>query len=253
MKNLVPPLRHRREAQGHEPFLVGERVVVKAGPFSGCEGRFIGYRDDAPDGCEVHLAFAHSATYLQLPWPQLAWADLPASDVAASLRTQVVPLENDLVRRLARDPSLLHELSPFGFEILVAELLRDMGYDVFVTPESRDGGRDILAVFNLPAGPHLTIVDCKRYSPERRIGPDVVQRLLWIADRNDRASQAIVATTSSFTSGARALELQYRWRLSLHDHPALCTWLEKYGTWNQRGPGGIWLPRDPLLTSPYEA
>jgi hypothetical protein len=232
---------------------VGERVVVQVGPLSGCEGTFLGYRRKVPEEAEVRLAFAHRSTYLQLPWPHLGWAVLPETEIGDALHVQLVPLENDLVRRLARDPSLLQQLSPHGFEVLVAELLRDMGYDVFVTPATRDGGRDVLAVFQLPAGPHLTIVDCKRYSPDRHIGPDIVQRLLWVSDRHDRASHAIIATTSSFTSGARALESEYRWRLSLHDHPDLCSWLGKYGTWSEQRPGGIWLPRNPVLTPSSEA
>ena len=42
-------------------------------------------------------------------------------------------------------PELMRNLSPRKFEELVAELFSDMGYEVVLTPATRDGGFDFKA------------------------------------------------------------------------------------------------------------
>lgn len=160
-----------------------------------------------------------------------AQIDLAASSVNA-----------ELIKYLAKHPEALYDIHPRKFEEIVAAIMEDMGYSVCVTPPTRDGGRDILAVLKLPIGETLTIVDCKRYSALHRIGPDVIQRLLWIADNNDKASRAMIATTSFFTSGARNIECEYKWRLTLSDFDQVSSWLTQYGHWKSDETSGLWVP-----------
>lgn len=148
----------------------------------------------------------------------------------------------ELIKHLAKHPNLLYQLEPRRFEMLIAELLNDMGYDVELTPQSRDGGRDILAALNLPHGKILTLVECKRFSPERKVGIDIVERFLWVLDRKDKASCGLIATTSDFSSDAIETEKQYQWRLSLKNFDGLREWLKQYGTWKQKTEAGLWVP-----------
>ena len=80
---------------------------------------------------------------------------------------------NQLITHLSRSPEDLHRLEPAHFEELVAELLHREGMEVQLTPKTRDGGRDVLALHNGSAGQHLYLVECKRYSPDRPIGVDL--------------------------------------------------------------------------------
>jgi hypothetical protein len=53
--------------------------------------------------------------------------------------SDVITVSDELLRKLYANPHLLHEqLSPRGFEELVAELLGRLGYEVTLTPASRD-------------------------------------------------------------------------------------------------------------------
>jgi restriction system protein len=164
---------------------------------------------------------------------------------SALIETQISAMTRDVARRLALEPELLYRLHPRRFEEVIAEILRDMGFDIALTPETRDGGRDIFALYRMPFGSLLTIVECKRYSPHRPIGPDVVQRLLWVADNRDKASHAMVATTSSFTEGAKKLQRDFKWRLTLADLKQVTEWLGLYGKWQSNVHGGVWLPWEP--------
>jgi HJR/Mrr/RecB family endonuclease len=155
---------------------------------------------------------------------------------------QLVEISSELIKQLAANPRQLYLLQPRKFEELVAELLHDMGSDVQLTPESKDGGRDVLASITTPFGKLLVIVECKRYAEHRKVGAAIVERFLWTVDRRDRASLGILATTSSFTHDARLLESTNKWRLGLRDYHHLVEWLSHYGTWTDLERKELWTP-----------
>jgi DNA-binding transcriptional MerR regulator len=157
---------------------------------------------------------------------------------------QVTTITQELVRFLAGHPDYLHRLSARKFEELVAEIVRDMGYDVELTPITRDGGRDVLAYLSTPLGRELTIIECKKYRQENRIGVEFVRQFLWVLEREDQANRGLIATTSYFSRTAMFLEKEHRWRLGLRDFNQITGWLADYGSWENRGNSGLWIPRD---------
>ncbi|MEZ5358860.1 MAG: restriction endonuclease [Candidatus Zixiibacteriota bacterium] len=172
---------------------------------------------------------------------------MDASKIPHDLPSNVVrvlgPINDELIKYLAKHPERMYSISPRKFEYLVAEILRDMGAEVEITKETRDGGRDILAAIATPIGKLLTIVECKRLSPERKIGLDVAERFLWTIDNKDKASCGLIATTSYFSREAILLRDQYRWKLKYKDFEGLSDWLSQYGKWSHREKYGLWLPR----------
>jgi hypothetical protein len=142
--------------------------------------------------------------------------------VAGSLRV----VNQELLAWVRREPHLMHELHPRAFEELVAELLHERGYEVSLTPFTRDGGRDVLALRHDDLGEFLVYVECKKHKPEALIGPDVVRALYGVVAA-DNASAGLLATTSSFTPGARAFQRQVANRLALRDFFDLSLWLSE--------------------------
>lgn len=166
----------------------------------------------------------------------------PKREPVALLRAQVVSHSRRLALSLRENPANLPGISPFDFEDLVAELLADQGYAVQVTTRTADGGRDILALFPTPIGNILTIVECKKYGVHRKVGIELVERLLWVADRKDKASLAMLATTSTFTSGAQRCAQEHQYRLKLHDKVQLASWLTSYGRSSFVRGGELYIP-----------
>jgi restriction endonuclease Mrr len=169
------------------------------------------------------------------------WHDRLGEQIAFAVN----PITAEAIYHLSKHPEMLYEVDPIRFEHLIARLLENAGYSVKITPATRDGGRDILAVLKIPFGEVLTIVDCKRFAANRIIGPELVQRLLWVSDNRDRASNAMLVTTSSFTSGARKIEQEYRWRLQLKEYSDIREWLCGFGKWQQKSEGDVWVPNSP--------
>src|SRR6266511_2639144 len=87
----------------------------------------------------------------------------------------------DLLRAIRATPELLDRISPREFEEIVAELLAGLGWEVSLTPATKDGGHDILAVARTPGDVEVrVIVECKRYRQDRAVGIAVVRELLGV-------------------------------------------------------------------------
>jgi guanylate kinase len=128
---------------------------------------------------------------------------------------------------LARHPERLFELAPREFEELVASILADEGYEVELTPQTRDGGFDILAIRRDLAVPYLCLVECKRYSQSRPVGVQVVRQLVGIASQK-RASAALLVTTSCFTRSAEEFRQEFAYQVGFRDFKAVVDSLSRY-------------------------
>jgi hypothetical protein len=153
-----------------------------------------------------------------------------------------INLDKQFFENLKGNETLLYDVHPRMYEEIIAAILMDMGCDVQLTTATKDGGRDILAAFQTPFGKLLTIVECKRYKPERKIGIDLVERFLWVVDRNDKASFGLIATTSFFSADAQVIANNYRYRLKLKDFYDIREWIGKYGSWTKDDNSEIWIP-----------
>jgi restriction endonuclease Mrr len=109
-------------------------------------------------------------------------------------------------------PMTIHQISPRRFEELVAFGLEKSGFDeVRLTPQTRDGGFDIEAFRYRPIRERL-LVECKRYAASRKVGRPTLDALLGVLHR-EKANQALLATTSSFSKEALGLLKDEQWRL----------------------------------------
>ena len=135
-------------------------------------------------------------------------------------------VESEAIAYFAKHPELLFSLHPRRFEELVASIFRTNGFDVELTPESRDGGVDIFAVRKDDlSGGMLHVIECKRYEPTNKVGIGIVQRLLGVVDHH-RATKGLVITTSSFSSDAVLFASQSKYRLGLNDYADLTKWMK---------------------------
>ena len=132
---------------------------------------------------------------------------------------------DEFLRKLHANPRLLYELTPRGFEELVAELLGRLDYEVTLTPASKDGGKDIYAAKKDHLGTFLYVVECKKYAPDRPVGVGLVRQLNGVVQA-EQATAGILATTSFFTKGAKEFQDTISFQLSLKDYLGIQDWLE---------------------------
>lgn len=97
----------------------------------------------------------------------------------------------------------LLELTSRGFEVEVGHLLRAMGFSsIRVSGGAGDLQADIVA--RDPQG-RSTVVQCKRYAPDRTIGSPVIQSFIGMARVHHACDRALFIATCSFTGPARQL------------------------------------------------
>jgi HJR/Mrr/RecB family endonuclease len=139
----------------------------------------------------------------------------------------VITVSRQLVEYIAKHPSMLRHMSPREFEEFIAEIFSGFGYMVELTARTRDGGRDIIAIKQEHDVQLKLLLECKRYSPDRKVGVSHV-RELYAVKTIERATKAILATTSTFTADARAIEKQLIYELELKDFYAVTSWASEY-------------------------
>jgi excisionase family DNA binding protein len=148
----------------------------------------------------------------------------PGDAELESITVSVRRVTTDLLLAVSQRPERMRELHWRDFEHLMAELFAREGWDVELTAGSGDGGVDLYAARNDRFGSMLYVVECKRYAPDRRIGPELVRGLYGVVER-ERATRGVLATTSYFTPGARGEEQMLQHRVSLSDFDALSEWV----------------------------
>lgn len=149
----------------------------------------------------------------------LMWASPP---VAGELLREP---GRELFEYIMKHPEMVYRLQPRRFERLVADILAGHGFEVELTPQTRDWGVDVVACRrDTVGGPAMYLVECKRVSPPSPVGLPVVQRLLG-AVMSRGATKGLLVATTRFTAPARALERRHLYRLALHDYEDLKTWI----------------------------
>ena len=125
------------------------------------------------------------------------------------------PKKSSLLKLIWQDESQLDSLSPRQFEELICELLIEKGFKPEITPQTRDGGKDIIIRHDV-LGEALIYIECKKYSPEKPVGSEAIQKLVG-AMALDYATKAVIYTTSFFSQAAKKLAAKIKYRLKLFD------------------------------------
>lgn len=74
----------------------------------------------------------------------------------------------------------------------MADVFRNLGYRTQVTKQTKDGGYDVLLTGSDDS--HV-LVECKRYSQDRRVSVETVRQLLGVHFRENVHSGKLVTTT----------------------------------------------------------
>jgi restriction system protein len=119
----------------------------------------------------------------------------------------------------------MYDLSPRQFEKIVAELLESKGYEVKISPATRDGGVDIYAAEKNDLGSFLYLVQCKRYAPEHHVGVGLIRELLGTVELK-RATAGILVTSSFFSKDAKELQQQLAYKIGLKDYFGIQKWIK---------------------------
>ena len=135
----------------------------------------------------------------------------------------------EFIVRLSQNPLDLHQLNAKEFEEVIAELYAIDGYttELVGSWNQADGGIDIVAVKDdIGSFQYRMAIQCKRYSPYRRVSAAPIRSLAGVLDRFHAHAGAIV-TTSDFTKPAKEEAETFFWKISLIDFEGIVEALRK--------------------------
>jgi len=158
------------------------------------------------------------------------WERLNGSSVVTETRILmpapprfIITRWTDIVKEVSTLGAIPPDMNWQGFEDLVAEILRRHDWEISPLARTRDGGIDILAVRDLQPGLRTElIVQCKPpTNPANKVGVQVVRELWGVWDTT-KATHAMIATSSYFTSPAR--QQASCWNMNLSDQDRIVEW-----------------------------
>lgn len=138
-------------------------------------------------------------------------------------------LIKNLIHDIYLDNAQMYLIKPREFEKVVAELLRNYGFEVELTKATRDGGYDIMALHKMGQGllPIKYLIECKRYREDNGVGVEVIRSLRDVI-RTNQAHMGILFTTSYFTKDANKLREETPLLLDFKDKEDLVIWINEY-------------------------
>jgi hypothetical protein len=134
---------------------------------------------------------------------------------------------SELLHEVNKNPAILYEIDPRQFEELIAHIFSLHGFKVELTKQTRDGGRDIIAVRSDLDIRSKYLIECKRYSITNPIGVELV-RALYGVQMHEGANKAVLATTSRFTLAAQQFAKERNtteWAMDLKDINDIRRWV----------------------------
>lgn len=141
------------------------------------------------------------------------------------VRPGYVDVSSELFTQFQRRPEDLHRLEPRGFEVLIDSVLRNNGFRTELGPGQGDGGVDVRLYRSDLVGELLTLVQVKRYAPDRPIGLEAVAALDAIV-RDEQANSGLFVTTSRFLPVAKSFASRKGRTLQLADRDEVVRWCE---------------------------
>ncbi|WP_263588682.1 restriction endonuclease [Sphingopyxis sp. GC21] len=146
--------------------------------------------------------------------------------ICGLLQPDVADVFEEIYAHFANRPDDLHRLHWREFEILLYRIFQNQGFQAQLGPGSGDGGIDIRLLQRDPLGDMMTLVQAKKYAPNRKIGLEAVAALHGIAGV-EGAQQSLFVTTSSYLPVANRFAGRTSGQLSLATSTDVTSWCEQ--------------------------
>lgn len=109
----------------------------------------------------------------------------------------------NILEQAADDWSIVEGMTPREFEYFVAELAYRQGFDVEITPISRDGGYDLLATGEFDGKLRTILMEAKKWAPQNKVPVKEIRALRGVVGIR-QGTNGFLVTTSKLTRDAKA-------------------------------------------------
>lgn len=104
-----------------------------------------------------------------------------------------------IINEIAKNPKQLQNLDWFNIEKVIAEIFESFGFDVTLTPPSKDGGKDIILECYQNESKKTFIVEIKHWKSGKKIGQKIAKEFLKVV-LNEKRNCGLILSSSGFTN-----------------------------------------------------
>ena len=132
-----------------------------------------------------------------------------------------------ILELIRKSPETIYEIEWRKWEEIIAAAYKQQGFDVTLTPRSKDKGRDVIAT-RKDLGSIRIFDQVKAYRPGHVVTAEEVRAMVGVLTLEPNVSKGLVTTTSNFAPGVLQdpeIARLMPFRLELKARDALLEWL----------------------------
>jgi len=160
----------------------------------------------------------------------------PEATGDADVRITIEGAAKRLAEIIASRPSALESLEWRDVEQVVAVVFAGLGFQVELTPPSKDGGKDIILSLNVSKGPLSFLIEIKHW--RTKVGPAEVRKFLHVIARTEAVGGLMLATSGFSSAAVESLTEFERSTLRFGTRQKIITLCKHY----VRAAEGTWYP-----------
>ena len=210
--SIVEGIFKELDKQNLTPRTIAEKLHTKL-KGEGLNEYFLDFEKD------IHQIYTYKGG-VSLQHPEIVVPERKIIRVPDEIKNDIKVVTHSLVDKVALRPEILQEITPRQFEELVCELFERKGYNVQLTKQTRDGGKDLIVLNNSVLGDLVIYAECKKKAPRHPVNVGLVRQLYGTVEA-DRVTAGIMVTNSYFSKDARRFQQTIKSRMNLIDYSEL--------------------------------
>jgi restriction system protein len=151
-------------------------------------------------------------------------------------------LSGRLSQLVAEDPSALDAIEWRDLERMLANVFDGLGFDVELTPASKDSGKDIVLKYWHDRRRREYIVEVKHWRSGKRVGKKYLTDFVGVVARERRDGGLFLATYGYSENAIEVITELARDELFIGEKPQIVSLCRSYIRRNN----GLWIPTAPL-------
>ena len=151
-------------------------------------------------------------------------------------------MSKTLCELVARDHSVLYSIEWRDLERIIATALDSLGFSVFLTPASKDGGKDIIASCIVKNKEIVYYIEIKHWIKKGKVSPVDINSFVEVNLKN-KTSGGLFLSTSGYTQEVyKSLSSITKQKVRIGDENKIVTLCKKYAMCQS----GVWYPQSAL-------
>ena len=159
-------------------------------------------------------------------------------DIEGEVRIILRDLSARLAHMIARDRGTLAHLEWRDVERVVAEVFDGIGFQVTLTPGSKDGGKDVVLACTVKGRQAEYYVEIKHWRSSTKVGSGAVEKLLKVIVEEQKAGGLFLSTYGFTENAFEQLTTIDRQKLRFGDQDRIVTFCQTY----VKAKAGLWSP-----------